>query len=35
MVCVDCGTGVFGGPASAFLSGTDGCVDFAGMLLLV
>ena len=29
-VSVDCGTGVLGGPASAFLSGTDGCVDFAG-----
>ena len=29
-VSVDCGTGVVGGPASAFLSGTDGCVDFAG-----
>ena len=27
---MDCGTGVVGGPASAFLSGTDGCVDFAG-----
>ena len=29
-VSVDCGTGVVGGPASAFLSGTDGCVDLAG-----
>ena len=30
MVSVDCGTGVVGGPASAFLSGTDRCMDFAG-----
>ena len=29
-VNVDCGTGVVGGPASAFLSGTDGYVDFVG-----
>ena len=29
-VTVDCGIGVVGGPASAFLSGTDRCVDFAG-----
>ena len=28
-VCVDCGIGVVGGPASAFLSGTDGYVDIA------
>ena len=25
---MDRGTGVVGGPASAFLSGTDGCVDY-------
>ena len=30
MVSVDRDTGVVGGPASAFLNGTDGCVDFAG-----
>ena len=27
---MDCGTGVVGGLASAFLSSTNGCVDFAG-----
>ena len=27
---VDCGAFMVGGPASAFMSGVDGCVDFAG-----
>ena len=29
-VSVDCAVSLVGGPASAFLSGADGCVDFAG-----
>ena len=31
---MDCGTCVVGGPASVFLSGTDGYADFAGEVVV-
>ena len=34
-VSVDCAVSLVGGPASAFLSGADGCADFAGEVAVV
>ena len=34
-VSVDSAVSLVGGPASAFLSGADGCVDFAGEVAIV